>query len=186
MTKTGDGHTPASSDGPSWDEEKTDILERSEWLSKKMISEYKLAGGQSDAYDQLFCDCCEALNRRMIKTPDHNIPTFANGVIFIPDMVPALICLNNFSKLYDDRYASTVEHWKDCIKHYWIHWDTGLIFSSNKAGRSCLPRGSFSGLTCSYLSLLDEDLAREQYEALKRYLLITLFRSLASILIRVR
>ncbi|MCQ2136768.1 MAG: hypothetical protein MJY67_07605 [Bacteroidales bacterium] len=210
LTKTGDGHTPASSDGPSWDEEKTDILERSEWLSKKilagpdalleampkelgpnfggewaiysccmyafalaniskiypeqkqvcmeriekaieivkdpklrgydtyswkedamsgiwgekshlsyysllgwMISEYKLAGGRSDAYDQLFCDCCEALNRRMVKTPDHNIPTFANGVIFIPDMVPALICLNNFSKLYDDRYASTVEHWKD-------------------------------------------------------------------------
>lgn len=270
LSKTGDGHTPASSDGPAWDEEMSDILERSEWLSKKilagpdailasmpkelgpnyggqwaiysccmyafalanisrlypeqkpaslerierlieivkdpklrrydtmswkedamsglegnkshlsyysllawMISEYRLAGGEKSGYDTLYEDCCEALNRRMVRTDDHNIPTFANGIVFIPDMIPALIALNNYSKMYDDRYASTVEHWKRSIKRSWLHRGTGLILSRSGRGRRCSPRGSYAGLTCSYLSLLDEDMAREQYEELRRHLVIT-------------
>lgn len=270
LSKTGDGHTPASPYGPSWDKENTDILERSEWLSKKilagpdailasmpkelgpnyggqwaiysccmyafalanisrlypeqkqsslgrieklieivkdpklrrydtmswhedalsglkgskshlsyysllawMISEYKLAGGEKCAFDSLYEDCCEALNRRMVKSVDYNIPTFANGIIFIPDMIPALIALNNYSKLYDDRYVDTVEHWKRCIRKNWVHRSTGLILSKSGRGKSCNPRGSYAGLICSYLSLLDENMAREQYEALKKHLVIT-------------
>lgn len=270
LTKTGDGRTPASSEGPAWDKEKTDIIERSEWLSRKllagadavlaampkemganysgqwaiysccmyafalanisriypeqkqacleridrlivivkepklrrydtmswkedalqgldgnkshlsyysllawMISEYKLAGGECHDHDDLYCKCCEALNRRMVKTADHNIPTFSNGVIFIPDMIPALISLNNYSKLYDDRYTGTVEHWKRSMKQNWVHSGTGLFMSKRVRGRSISPRGSYAGLTCSYLSLLDEDMAGEQYRAIKWHMIIT-------------
>ena len=32
------------------------------------------------------------------------------------------------------------------------------------------PRGSYAGLCCSYLSLVDEDFAKDQYDKMKKYL----------------
>lgn len=130
-----------------------------------MISDYMLAGDDCNTYDDLYERCCEALNRRMLKSHDLNIPTFSNGIVFIPDMIPAIIALNNYSKLYDDRYASTVERWKASIRKRWIHKSTGLILA--KSGKYRDPKGSYSALTCSYLSMVDEEFAREQYGLMK-------------------
>lgn len=262
LTKLGGGNTPSSPSGPAWEHEKKEILERSEYLARKVlvspiqllssmpgvlgkhyggqwaiysssmyvyalsniarlypeqlimcldrmekaidiilspelrqydtvswkedalqslsgekshlsylsllawsISEYKLTGGVSSKYDNIFLQCCEALDRRMRRTRDFNIPTFANKVIFIPDMIPAIISLRNFTRLYDDRYESTIAGWKKMIKSRWIHPETGLIKA--KSGRMSDPRGSYAALTCSYLSIVDENFAREQYNLMK-------------------
>lgn len=135
------------------------------------ISNYLLAGGTSHDFDATFDSCCEALHRRMLKSPDLNLMSFPNGIVFLPDMLVTLVALTNYGKLRDDRYAATVKRWVDKARTDWTDKKTGLLISSysqyTNSMRSPL-RGSYSALNTSYLSLVDEDFAREQYEIFRR------------------
>lgn len=135
------------------------------------ISNYMLAGGTSHNFDATFDSCCEALHRRMLQSPDLNLMSFPNGIVFLPDMLVTLVALTNYGKLRDDRYSATVKRWVDKARTDWTDKKTGLLislYSQYRNKRRSSLRGSYSALSTSYLTLVDEDFAREQYEIFRR------------------
>ncbi len=129
-----------------------------------VISNYRLAGGTNTQWDGLFKKLCETLHRRMTRRKDLCLPSFPNGIVFLPDMMFTIISLANYGKLFDDRYASTVAQWLAKAKSEWLHQNTGLLVAT--LGKREI-RGSYSALSCYCLTLLDEDFAREQYLRMK-------------------
>lgn len=138
-----------------------------------MISRYKQIGGDNK-YDDLYHSLCDAMNRRIRQSPYLNLPTYPEEYIYIPDMLVAIVALYNYSCQYDGAYSTTVNMWIERAKAEWIDKETGLLVSflienDNKAEKGSLIRGSYSSLNCYYLSLIDPEFAKEQYECLKRY-----------------
>lgn len=136
-----------------------------------IISLYKLMGGNGE-FDSILHLCCKTLNKRMLQKKDLNLPSFPNNIIFIPDMMFTILALNNYSKLYDGMYSDTVSKWLENVKTKLIHKKTGLIVSIIYPRRRYKPiRGSYTALTCSCLTMVDENLAEDQYFKLKQIML---------------
>lgn len=140
-----------------------------------IITCYKMAGGTHE-HDALLHSCCEALNRRMLRSRDLNLPSFPRTPIFLPDMLFCVVALHNYSLLYQGMYSETVKLWLDKARAEWTDKRTGLIVSmlprpNGRQKRAWRPRlkGSYSALNCYCLSLIDADYAKDQYERLKRY-----------------
>lgn len=164
-------------DTAKWDE---DPLES--WESKKshmsylsilawMISSYKTAGG-GDKYDELFDQLCYTLHWRMLESPTLNLPTYPNEPIYFPDMLVTLVALRNYSHLCDNRYEETVDLWAKRARTEWIDKETGLLESFLDYYGAEIPvsvKGSYSALNCYYLTFVDEEFARKQYELLKKH-----------------
>lgn len=135
-----------------------------------MISGYKQSGGD-DRYDDLYSRLCETMNRRILESPILNLQTYPREYIYVPDMLVAIVALANYSRQNNGEYWSTVYAWLDEIKSHWIDEDSGLIRSYIPDGEvwiGILPAiGSYSALSCYYLTFIDEEFAREQYELLK-------------------
>ena len=133
-----------------------------------VISNYRLAGGANTQWDDLFKRLCETLHRRMTRRQDLCLPSFPDGTVFLPDMMFTIISLDNYGKLFDDRYAAVVAQWLAKAKSEWIHRHTGLLVAT--LGRREI-RGSYTALSTYCLTLLDEEFAREQYQRMKASLL---------------
>lgn len=135
-----------------------------------MISGYKQSGGD-DRYDDLYSRLCETMNRRILESPILNLQTYPREYIYVPDMLVAIVALANYSRQNNGEYWSTVYAWLDEIKSHWIDENSGLIRSFIPDGEvwiGILPAiGSYSALSCYYLTFIDEEFAREQYELLK-------------------
>ena len=132
-----------------------------------MITNYKFTGGDG-RFDDYLHACCEALNRRMLTSKDLNLPTFPNGIIFFPDMLVPIVALKNYAKLYNGKYADIANQWLQKARTEWLHKGTGLLIGYIHPRRQSRPvRGSYTGLSCYYLTLVDEILARDQYEKMK-------------------
>ena len=137
-----------------------------------MITNYKCMGGDGQ-FDELLHRICEALYRRMQQTPELNLKSFPHTPIFIPDMLVTIVALNNYAQLYDGQYADMVERWIDKAKNEWIDQKTGLlaamIYDKSTSKSKYSVCGSYVGLTCYYLSLVDEDFAYQQYQCMKKH-----------------
>ena len=137
-----------------------------------MITNYKFIGGDTE-YDDLLHRICEALHRRMLAAPDLNLKTFPRTPIFIPDMIVTIVALNNYAQLYDGKYADIVQRWLDKAKTEWIDQRTGLlaamIYNNSQSRGKFSVCGSYAGLTCYYLSLVDEKFAYQQYQSMKQH-----------------
>ncbi len=137
-----------------------------------MITNYKFIGGNTE-YDDLLHRICEALHRRMLASPDLNLKTFPYTPIFIPDMMVTIVALNNYAQLYDGKYADIVQRWLDKAKTEWIDQRTGLlaamIYNNSQSRGKFSVCGSYAGLTCYYLSLVDEKFAYQQYQSMKQH-----------------
>ena len=137
-----------------------------------MISRYKQIGGDGK-YDGLYHTLCKSMNRRICQSPIMNLPTYPGESIYIPDMLVAILALNNYACQYNGEYYSTVKLWIERAKKEWIDKETGLLTSflvqNGKSAMIELPvKGSYSALNCYYLSLIDTEFAKEQYECLKK------------------
>lgn len=137
------------------------------------ISNYLFAGGTSQEYERLFIRLCDTLHRRMLQSPDLNLPSFPGYTVFLPDMLVTLVALSNYGKICDNRYAKTIEYWVDKAKREWVDKRTGLLTALynqySKYIRQYV-RGSYAALSSSYLTLIDEDFAKEQYELTCKFL----------------
>lgn len=135
-----------------------------------MISSYKLLTCDTK-YDDLYHDLCRTMNRRILQSHYLNLETYPGELIYVPDMLVAIVALSNYSKQYGGKYYSTVHSWLQNMQDNWIDEESGLMVSyiptsDSYCGR--LPiKGSYSALNCYYLTLIDEDFARRQYEKLK-------------------
>ena len=137
-----------------------------------MISRYKQIGGDGK-YDDLYHSLCKAMNRRIRQSKSLNLPTYPGEYIYIPDMLVAIVALANYSNQYDGKYSTTVNMWVERAKKEWIDKETGLVASFlevyNDSIRIVLPvKGSYSALNCYYLSLVDPEFAKEQYDYLMK------------------
>ena len=138
-----------------------------------MISRYKQIGGESK-YDGLYHTLCKSMNRRIRQSPILNLPTYPGECIYIPDMLVAIVALANYSQQYQGEYATTVQMWLEKAKKEWIDQETGLLASflveDKDSAEIILPvKGSYSALNTYYLSLVDPEFAKEQYDCLKKY-----------------
>ncbi len=133
-----------------------------------MIGNYDRLGGDG-RYSQLHDSICFALNRRILQSETLNIDTYPYEPIYIPDMLVAIVALSDYSCKHSGRYADTVKMWLARAKSDWCDSETGLLASSlDDKGRPVSPvRGSYSALSCYYLTLVAPNFAKEQYEALK-------------------
>jgi hypothetical protein len=137
-----------------------------------MISRYKQIGGD-DKYDGLYHSLCKAMNRRIRQSKSLNLPTYPGEYIYIPDMLVAIVALANYSSQYEGKYSTTVDMWVKRAKKEWIDKETGLVASFleayNDSVQIVLPvKGSYSALNCYYLSLVDSEFAKEQYDCLMK------------------
>ena len=162
-------------DASSWGEDPLDSLSGDKshisYLSLLawMISGYKTVGGDRK-YDSLFDKLCATMARRIMESPDFNLPTFPQSYIFVPDMLVAIVALANYAKLNGGKYQEVVDIWLANMKANHMDPDTGLITSyyddETQIAKPVL--GSYSALSVYYLTYIDEDFAREQYGRLKK------------------
>ena len=137
-----------------------------------MISRYKQIGGDGK-YDGLYHTLCRSMNRRIRQSPILNLPTYPGESIYIPDMLVAIVALHNYGSQYNGEYSSIVRLWIERAKREWIDKETGLLASflvdnGNSAEIEPPVKGSYSALNCYYMSLIDTEFAKEQYECLKK------------------
>ncbi len=136
-----------------------------------MICGYKALGGAE--YDDLLESLCEAMNRKMLNAPALNLETYPGEPIYVPDMLVAIIALQQYADLNGGKYSSTVKAWVKRAREEWCDNETGLLVSfldrnGNKLADEPV-KGSYSSLNCSYLTYIDEAFASEQYGKLKKY-----------------
>ena len=135
-----------------------------------MIGEYKLLYNDNQ-FDTLYHSLCRAMYKRISNSPILNIPTYPFEQIYIPDMLVAIVALNIYNKIYAGKYQDLVQKWMDNAKIEWTDKETGLLvsFMSDRGTVSPIIKGSYSALNCYYLSLIDIDFAKLQFQILKKY-----------------
>lgn len=138
-----------------------------------MIGGYRAIGG-GPQYDDLHDELCAAMDRRILQSPTLNLPTYPGEFIYVPDMLVAIVALSDYARQHNGKYASTVERWVTRIHEEYLDPNTGLIpsFISSVSAEDTLPvKGSYTALSCYYLTLVNPVMAREQYDRLKTYFL---------------
>ena len=135
-----------------------------------MICGYKKAGGDGK-YDELLASLCRTINRRIHESVAMNLPTYPGEAVYVPDMLVAIVALNEYADLYGGKYRSTVKKWVERARKEWLDEKSGLLVSFLKEdGRQYEDspvKGSYSALNCYYLTFIDKAFAREQYDTLK-------------------
>lgn len=135
-----------------------------------MVSGYKRLGGSSK-YDRLYDKLCETMNRRITASPILNLETYPGECIYIPDMLVAIVALENYSRQNGGKYRQTVQAWLDYMQEYWTDESSGLLASMIPVHEYSVVRypirGSYSALSCYYLTFIDKDFAHNQYLKLK-------------------
>lgn len=133
-----------------------------------MIGIYRRVGGDNK-YKLLHDSVCEAMNRRILQSSILNIPTYPDEPIYVPDMMVAIVAMSDYAKLNHGVYSTTVNDWINRAKSEWIDDNTGLLVSFlDKYGKTDTSvKGSYAALNCYYLTKIDAEFAKEQYEKLK-------------------
>ena len=142
-----------------------------------MISAYNYTCSDGK-YDWLFGELCETMNRRILASPNLNLQTYPGELIYVPDMLVAIVALANYSRQNGGKYWPTVHQWIEDMKMNYVDPNSGLLASfipyDGAYYSSSLPvKGSYSALNCYYLTFVDEEFARSQYEILKTKFLNT-------------
>ena len=137
-----------------------------------MIGGYKRIGGDGK-YDKLYHSLCEAMNRRILASSNMNLQTYPGEPVYVPDMLVAIVALKIYSQQYNGKYASTVDRWVENAKTTMLDEETGLIASilPNSRSHKLNIKGSYTALSCYYLTFIDEEFAQDQYERFKKYFL---------------
>lgn len=135
-----------------------------------MIAGYKHVGGDSQ-YDDLYHSLCETMNRRLLASPAMNLETYPGEYVYIPDMLVAIVALKLYSTQHIGEYDATVKKWLKNMKENSLGEDSGLLSSMTIYDREgpnfIMVKGSYTALSCYYLTFVDEDFARDQYEKFK-------------------
>lgn len=135
-----------------------------------MIAGYKKLGG-GNKYDELQRSLCGAMNRRLLDSPHLNLETYPDEPIYVPDVLVAIVALKLYSRQNNGIYDKTVDEWLANMKENHTSETSGLIASiiiqDDEGGLHNFFKGSYSALSCYYLTFIDEEYAKEQYRILK-------------------
>lgn len=133
-----------------------------------MIGGYKSIGGGKQ-FDVLYDDVCTAMNRRMTSRENLCLETYPGEYIYIPDVLVAVVALSYYSVQNNGKFHGTVENWVDLVRNNCLDEKTGIIpsFTTDYLWKNIYPvKGSYTALSCYYLTFIDEEFAREQYDRL--------------------
>lgn len=133
-----------------------------------MISAYR-ATTENDRFRLLYANLCENLYKQISNSKIMNIPTYPGQPIYVPDMAATIAALANYPSHF---YKSFAKDWVTYMKNNYIDPETGLLVSTIDGSNSPV-LGSYSALTTYYLTFIDEEFAREQYQLLKKHFLKT-------------
>lgn len=135
-----------------------------------MIGNYRKIGGDCQ-YNHLHDSICETMNRRILKSPLLNLPTYPGEPVYVPDMMVAIVALSDYAHLKNGKYTTTIGRWINRAKSEWIDDKTGLLVSFlDYNGQMTAPiKGSYSALNCYYMTKIDSNFAQEQYDRLKTH-----------------
>ncbi len=163
-------------DAMRWGEDPLETLDGSKshvsYLSHLawMICGYKQAGGD-DRYDELLASLCATMNRRILNSMGMNLQTYPGELVYVPDMLVAIVALKQYADMNGGKYRSTVQQWIRKAQREWIDKEPGLLVSflqDNGTQVEGLPiKGSYSALNCYYLTQIDPDFAFKQYNQIK-------------------
>jgi hypothetical protein len=135
-----------------------------------MICGYKQVGGDG-RYDELLSSLCATMNRRILQSAGLNLQTYPDELVYVPDMLVAIVALKQYGDMNGGKYSSTVNRWMHKARNEWIDQETGLLVSflyDDGVQVEEMPiKGSYSALNCYYLSLVDKSFARQQYDKTK-------------------
>lgn len=135
-----------------------------------MIAGYKKLGG-GNKFDELQRSLCGAMNRRLLGSPHLNLETYPDEPIYVPDVLVAIVALKLYSRQNNGIYDKTVDEWLANMKEDHTSETSGLIASiimqDDEGGLHNFYKGSYSALSCYYLTFIDEEYAKEQYRILK-------------------
>jgi len=137
-----------------------------------MMTNYRLCGGNHD-FDGVLDSVVETLKRRTEISPYLSQPSYPGNIVYVPDMLVTIVALHQYYLLTGDKdYELTVQQWLDLADDVWQDAEMGLWVAAfnNDSKETYPPRGSYTALICYYLSLVDDGLAKEQYERMKSYL----------------
>lgn len=139
-----------------------------------MIAGYKQVGGDGK-YDQLYHSLCSTMNRRLLSSSGMNLQTYPGEYVYIPDMLVAIVALKLYSLQCGGKYASTVNKWVGNMKKNHLSESNGIIASMvmyDYDSPNCVTvKGSYTALSCYYLTFVDREFAREQYDKYKMHFL---------------
>ncbi len=138
-----------------------------------MIGGYKQIGGDSK-YDTLYHTLCEVMNHRILQSTNLNLPTYPGECVYVPDMLVAIVALSLYSQQNHGEYYKTVSNWLNEAKNYWCEPQTQLISSFLPAEKEGMfdeapIKGSYTALSCYYLTFVDKKFAQDQYDKLKTH-----------------
>ena len=163
-------------DAMRWGEDPLETLDGSKshvsYLSHLawMICGYKRAGGDG-RYDELLASLCATMNHRILNSMGMNLQTYPGELVYVPDMLVAIVALKQYADMNDGKYRSTVQQWMRRAKREWIDKETGLLVTflleSGSQVEGLPIKGSYSALNCYYLTFIDKDFASKQYNQLK-------------------
>lgn len=156
-------------DGINGDESHISYYSHLAW----MIGGFKSINGGTK-YDDIYHELCAGMNDRITNSPILNVKTYPGEVVYVPDMLVAIVALKEYSDRYNGKYNETVNAWKQIMKDRFTDKETGLIMSFIAENGEYTPiKGSYSSLNTYYLTQVDTLFAREQYEKLKEYFVQT-------------
>ena len=135
-----------------------------------MVAGYKQLGG-GRKYDEIYHQVCETMNRRLLVSPHLNLETYPGEHIYVPDVLVAIVALKLYSDQNNGKYTSTVSKWLDNMKKNHIRESENLIASviaeDDEGELFNFIKGSYTALSCYYLTFIDESFAQEQYNIFK-------------------
>ena len=123
-----------------------------------MISGYKQIGGDRK-YDKLYKQLCQTMNRRIRQSPNMNLQTYPGEMIYVPDMLVAIVALANYSKQNKGEYWPTVHSWLQLMQNDWIDRESGQIASfipNGKTESDIMPHRATIECTRVYDKLLSQ------------------------------
>lgn len=135
-----------------------------------IIAGYKQVGG-GGKYDKMYRSLCSSMNRRILASQGLNLQTYPGEYVYIPDMLVAIVALKLYSEQHKGEYNSTVSKWLTNMKKNHLSSVSGLMASlvlDNYNEPNCIAvKGSYTALSCYYLTFIDKEFARAQYELFK-------------------
>lgn len=162
-------------DAERWGEDPIETLEGNNshisYLSHLawMIGGYKSIGG-GHQYDRLFDSLCSTMFRRLQSRENLSLKTYPGEYIYVPDVAVAYVALSYYSNLNKGRYQDIIDSWCSLLGTECTDRETGIVpsFMPDCICHNYLPiKGSYTALTCYYLTFINEQFAKEQYEKLK-------------------
>ena len=133
-----------------------------------MMIARRMIGGDSE-FDPQLTEIVAALSRRLSRRAGRCLETYP-GEIYPPDNMVVYATLRLYDRLFRTTHSTPVDEWIHFARAELLDASTGLLpfWLDTNCRAVGVPRGSGAGWNSIYLPFIDEELASEQFLAIKK------------------